>query len=157
MSLYSYAIATGHGQTVLDNIEDICTTAPTSKPLAWGSVKRRTLDHAVQYSGTVSAFWKFDAITRADFNTLLAYLGDVTVGSAPVTICTRSPLDYWSIYNATLINPMSGEDWERAFGGYGAAEPLTIEFVIEGLAFDELLDELGFPLLDENGDIILEG
>ena len=157
MTLYNYAIASGHGQTDLDNIEDICTTAPTSQPLKWGSTKRRTLDGKTQYNGTRSAFWKFDAITRADFNTLLMYLGDVTVGSAPVTIRTRNELDSWSIYNAYMVNPLSGDDWERAFGGYGAAEPLTIEFVIVELAFGEILDEFGFQILDENGDPLLEG
>lgn len=154
---YSYAIASGYSQTVLDNVEDICTTAPTSQPLEWGSVERRTLDHAVQYNGTVSALWKFDAISRADFDTLLTYLGDVTIGSAPVTIRTRSPLDRWGLYNAVMVNPMSKKGWERAIGGHGAAEPLTIEFIIDALAFGEILDELGFPVLDEDGDTLLEG
>lgn len=156
MSTYSYGIASGYGQTDLDNIEDICTTAPTSQPLQWGSVKRRTIDKATQYNGTVTALWKFEAITRADFNTLLTYLGDVTVGSAPVTIRTRSPLDQWSLYNAMMVNPLSGDGWQRAIGGHGAAEPLTIEFVIDGLAFGEILDEFGFPILDEDGNVLLE-
>lgn len=158
MAQYSYAIASGWDADPgdLDNIEDLIGIAPQSQPLPRGSVKRRTLDKATQYNGTVSAFWKFKATANRDaIDTLLAYLGDVTLGSAPVTIRTRSELDQWSIYNAQMVNPNSGEDWERAVGGYGAAEPLTIEFVIDALTFDEILDELGFPILDENGDILL--
>lgn len=155
MALYNYAIAAGFDQTALDNIEDVCTTAPTSQPLKWGGVKRRTLDRKTQYNGTRTALWKFDAITRTDFDTLLTYLGDVTLGSAPVTICTRNELDGWSIYNAYMTNPLSGEDWERAVGGRGAAEPLTLEFVIVELAFGELLSESGFGLLTEDGGTLL--
>lgn len=158
MATFKYSIAVGWDASpgALDNVEDIVTHPPTSQPLPLGSVRRQTLDHAVQFNGTVSAFWKWDAISRADFDTLLTYLGsDLTVGSAHVTIKTRSPLDRWTIYNAILVNPQSGPDWSRGIGGYGAAEPLTLEFIIDSQTYDEILDENGFPILDENGDALL--
>lgn len=158
MAQYSYQIGSGHDATSLDNIEDIITHAPQAQPLKRGSVRRRTLNQATVFNGTVIATWTWAAITRADFDILLTYLGsDLTVGSAEVTITTRSPLDTWSTYNAVIINPQSGDDWERAIGGRGAAEPLTIEFVIIGAAdgYDELLMETGFNLLLETGDLLL--
>lgn len=157
MAIYSYAIASGFDQITLDNVEDIVSHAPTALPLKWGSVKRRTLNQATVYNGTTTVKWRWDAISREDMDTLLTYLGDVTAGSAEVTICTRNPLDRWSIYNAVMINPLSGEDWERGIGGYGAADPFEIEFAIIGLAFEEILDEYGFPILDEDGNTLLEG
>lgn len=155
---YSYQIGAGHDATSLANVEDIVSHAPTSQPLKWGSVTRRTLNQAVQYNGTVSALWKWDAISRADFDTLLSYLGsDLTVGSANVTITTRDPLDNFTTYNAVMVNPLSGDGWQRAVGGRGAAEPLTLEFIIieQTAEYSELLMETGFNLLLETGDNIL--
>jgi hypothetical protein len=158
VSIYSYAIASGHDATSLDNVEDVISHAPMSEPLEWGSVERRVLSQAVQYNGTVSAEWTWSAISRADFDTLLSYLGsDPTVGSAPVTITTRDPLDNFTTYNATMVNPLSKKGWKRAIGGHGAAEPLTIEFIIieQAAEYSELLMESGFNLLLETGDNIL--
>ena len=158
MAQYGYQIGLGHDATSLDNIEDVISNAPTAQPLKRGSIRRRTLNQSTTFNGTVSVVWSWSAITRADFDTLLTYLGsDLTVGSAEVTITTRSPLDTWSTYNAVMINPQSGDDWQRAVGGYGAAEPLAIEFIIIGAAdgYDELLQETGFNLLMETGDLLL--
>jgi hypothetical protein len=158
MAQYAYQIGLGHNAASLDNIEDIVSHAPVAQPLKRGSVKRRTLNQATVFNGTVTASWTWAAISRADFDTLLTYLGsDLTVGSAEVTITTRSPLDTWSTYNAIMVNPQAVDDWERAIGGHGAAESLTIEFVIIGAAdgYDELLMETGFNLLLETGDSIL--
>ena len=158
MAVYQYSIGLGHDAASLTNVEDLVSHAPQAQPLKRGSVRRRTLNQATVFNGTVSIEWSWSAISRADFDTLLTYLGsDLTVCSAEVTITTRSPLDTWSTYNAIMINPQAGDDWERAIGGHGAAEPLTIEFVIIGAAdgYDELLQETGFNLLLETGDLIL--
>lgn len=159
MAQYSYAIGAGFNNPSLDNIEDIITHAPMAQPLKRGNVKRRTLNQAVQRNGSVPLDWSWAAISRDDINVLLMYLGsDLDVGSAEVTITTRGQLDTWVTKNAIMTNPESGDDWERGIGGHGAAEPFTIEFVVIGTAdgYTELLDENGFPLLDENGQTIYE-
>jgi hypothetical protein len=158
MAQYSYAIGAGFDNAALDNIEDIVSHAPMTQPLKRGSVKRRTLNQAVQRNGSIPLTWEWAAISRDDIDTLLTYLGsDLDVGSAEVTITTRGPRDTWVTKNAIMTNPESGDDWERAIGGHGAAEPFAIEFMVIGSAdgYGELLQETGFNLLLETGDSIL--
>jgi hypothetical protein len=158
MAIYQYAIAQGHDAVSLDNIEDIISHAPTAQPLKRGSVKRRTLNQAVQRNGTIPLEWNWAAISRADIDVLLSYLGtDLEVGSGEVTIRTRGPRDNWITVNATMDNPESGDDWERGIGGHGAADPFKLPFTVIGRAagYDELLLETGFNLLLESGDKFL--
>lgn len=157
MAIYNYGIKSGFDQPTLDNLEDVVSHAPTALPVKWGSVRRKTLNQATQFNGSTTVKWRWSAISRDDMDTLLMYLGDVTAGSAEVTIRTRNALDRWSIYNAVMANPLSGEDWERGIGGHGAADPFEIEFTIIELTFGEILDEFGFPILDEDGNTLLEG
>lgn len=153
---YAYAIAAGWDAASLDNIEDVIQCAPTAQPLKWGSVKRRTLDRKSQYNGVVTVQWHWAAISRSDFNILLTYLGsDLTIGAAEVSITTRDPLDNFITYNAIMENPLSGDDWQRGVGGYGAAEPLTLTFTIIEQTSSALLAESGFGLLTEDGGLLL--
>ncbi len=155
MPLYQYAIASGHDQTNLDNIETVMTHAPIADRIPLGSVKRRTLDQRTHYNGTVTILWRWAAMSRADLNTLLSYMTGVDSGSAPVTICTPNYRDEYRVYNAYMTNPQPQSDWTRAAGGYGAVEPIAVEFVILEQLYGFLLQENGYELLLEDGSSLL--
>jgi hypothetical protein len=124
---YGYALATGWDATSLTNIESLVTNAPVGKLVPLGSTRRTTLDQHVQTNGTKIITWSCGAMSKADFQLLIATIwGGFDTEDANVTIDTRQRDENYSRYNAVAIAPQEGVDYQRR--EYGDVEGLVITF-----------------------------
>ena len=117
MALYNYQIAAGNNNAAgLQNIEDVLTSshrAPRATPVPLGSVREVMLDQSVQDNGIKFVTWSWRILDKADLDTLVtAYLGDYDTSYALVTIKTRKRDDTYANYNATLVLPAEGQDYQ---------------------------------------------
>lgn len=125
MAIYEYALAVGHDQTTLTNIEDIISDAPVGKPIPLGSVRRLTLDNHVQTNGTKIVTWFFKAMSFTDFDALISYIwGDYETETANLTVDTRGRDNVFHRGNVVALLPVEGEDYQRR--DHGSVEDLTI-------------------------------
>ena len=117
MARYNYQIAAGNNNAAgLQNIEDVLTSshrAPRATPVPLGSVREVMLDQSVQDNGIKFVTWSWRILDKADLDTLVtAYLGDYDTSYALVTIKTRKRDDTYANYNATLVLPAEGQDYQ---------------------------------------------
>ena len=120
-----HALATGRDATVLTLVENIITYAPQGKPIPLGSVRRRTLNQAIQSNGTVVVTWYFAAMRWTDFQTLILFIfGSWTTESADLTVDTRGQDNLFHRGNVVADRPVEGTDYQRR--AFGDVEDLTL-------------------------------
>lgn len=127
MAYYDYSIAVGHNNAAgLINVESLIASAigrplaipPRGVPVPDGSVRRTTLTGKQYAAGAKIITWSWNVIPQAGFASLInTFLGDFDTTSANVTIRTRKRDDTFSNYNAVMILPRIGQDYERGAGG----------------------------------------